>query len=226
MIDSPGPWSPTTSRGEGGLTFTTDFSGGGFSYPHGWNFPGLDGSVNFPQSSIIIFTQCDPLSEIITADSYSLSEILWVTTLRFLGCWGGVGGCDLNKVFSRGGFSLPNPFLVVCLCWWLDYGISIDSTFSNHYLCHVWERHTEGIRFSDEQWWGWSVMGSMISTPLCLCLLSSSYGKLLLVISWWATGATEWRREMSHHCSLQLKQEHWVPTHKRSNVTLLWGGMI
>ena len=62
--------------------------------------------------------------------------------------------------------------------------------------------------------------GSMISTPICLCFLSSSSSKLLPVIYWWYTRETEWMSEMAHHCYWQRWQDPWVPTPERRNATL------
>ena len=62
--------------------------------------------------------------------------------------------------------------------------------------------------------------GYMISNLICICLLSSSSGNSFLVISWWATGTTVWRREMASHCYWQWWRDHLVPTHDRINLTL------
>ena len=46
------------------------------------------------------FNQCDPSSEIITASSSSLSELIWVTKLICFGGWEG-GGDPQNGCFCR-----------------------------------------------------------------------------------------------------------------------------
>ena len=100
------------------------------------------------------FNQCDPSSEIITASSSSLSELIWVTTLICFGGWEG-GGVTLKTDVSADGVSLHTTFLG--LRWWrrLDSDISINSTLSNQFLCLSWGRHTEVMRLSNGQLWGW-----------------------------------------------------------------------
>ena len=52
---------------------------------HCWNFYGWDVSLELPQSSLLCFTQCDPVAAIIDVASSSSPEVLWFTTLVFLG---------------------------------------------------------------------------------------------------------------------------------------------
>ena len=53
--------------------------------PHGLNFPGLSVSVDLLKLSLLCFTRCDTVSEIMAAASSSSPEVFWVTTFVVLG---------------------------------------------------------------------------------------------------------------------------------------------
>ena len=76
-------------------------------WSHGWNFPGSDGSVDLLQLSLLRFTHFDPASAIIAMISSSSSGVFWVTTLIFLGGWG--GGWPSRLIFPE--VESPYPFL-------------------------------------------------------------------------------------------------------------------
>ena len=56
------------------------------------------------------FNQCDPSSEIITASSSSLSELIWVTKLICFGGWEG-GGWPSKRMFLQ----MESPYILLYL---------------------------------------------------------------------------------------------------------------
>ena len=79
---------------------------------HGWNFPGLEGSLDIPQSYLLRFTQFDPASSIISMVSFSSYEVFWVSTLVFLGGWGG-GGWPSRRIFPE----VSSPYSLLSLAF-------------------------------------------------------------------------------------------------------------
>ena len=76
---------------------------------HGWNFPSSAVSVDLLKSSLIHITNFYPTSAIIAVISSSPSEVFLVTTLIFLGGWG--GGWHSWRIFPGVEYTYPLPSL-------------------------------------------------------------------------------------------------------------------